>query len=265
MAPTTRTGNRGELRAERRARARSATRTAVLTVALPSAATLGVFAAAAVAVHQRTADRPTPSSGRGGNGATDARAGTGLAGTDVGGAGRHQAEQRAEQQEAVRRQLARREAQRADRERADHAAPAQRQAEAEAARPRYALPVEQHGLSAGFGQTGAHWTARHTGIDFPVATGTPVRAVTDGTVSTRWSSAYGYLATVTAPDGTQTWYGHLRSYRVRKGPVRAGDVIAYSGSTGNSTGPHLHFEVRPDGEDPVDPVPWLLGHGLDPR
>ncbi|MFJ8438247.1 M23 family metallopeptidase [Kitasatospora griseola] len=100
------------------------------------------------------------------------------------------------------------------------------------------------GLSAVFGEPGAHWSARHTGIDFPVSSGTPVLAVTDG---------------------TRTLYGHLRAYRILRGPVRAGEVIGWSGSTGNSTGPHLHFEVRPDGETPVDPVPWLLERGLDPR
>jgi murein DD-endopeptidase MepM/ murein hydrolase activator NlpD len=47
--------------------------------------------------------------------------------------------------------------------------------------------------------------------------------------------------------------------------VKAGDVIAYSGDTGNSTGPHLHFEVHPNGGAAIDPLPWLLAHGLDPR
>jgi murein DD-endopeptidase MepM/ murein hydrolase activator NlpD len=70
---------------------------------------------------------------------------------------------------------------------------------------------------------------------------------------------------VTAKDGTQTWYCHLSSYRVPAGTyVKAGQPIAYSGNSGNSTGPHLHFEVRPAGGAAIDPLPWLRSHGLDP-
>jgi murein DD-endopeptidase MepM/ murein hydrolase activator NlpD len=92
-----------------------------------------------------------------------------------------------------------------------------------------------------------------------------VRAATDGTVHTQWNPWYGNMAVVTAPDGTQTLYCHLSGTRVRSGAVRAGTVIAYSGNTGNTTGPHLHFEVRPAGGEPIDPLPWLLRHGVDPR
>ncbi|MCF3961121.1 peptidoglycan DD-metalloendopeptidase family protein [Streptomyces fuscigenes] len=134
----------------------------------------------------------------------------------------------------------------------------------EAARPKYLLPVKRRGLSAYFGQAGVNWMSVHTGIDFPVMTGTPVMAVTDGTVRTQWNSSYGNMAIVTAADGTETWYCHLSSTRVRSGSVKAGDVIAYSGNTGNTTGPHLHFEVRPGGGAAIDPLPWLRGHGLDP-
>ncbi|MYS60583.1 peptidoglycan DD-metalloendopeptidase family protein [Streptomyces sp. SID5468] len=135
----------------------------------------------------------------------------------------------------------------------------------EALRPKFALPVTQRGLSAYFGQSGEHWMSVHTGIDFPVSEGTPVMAVTDGTVRTQWNPAYGNMAMVTAPDGTETWYCHLSGTRIRGGRVQAGTVIAYSGNTGNTTGPHLHFEVRPGGGAPVDPLPWLLEHGIDPR
>ncbi|MCA1222651.1 M23 family metallopeptidase [Streptomyces sp. 8L] len=134
----------------------------------------------------------------------------------------------------------------------------------EAARPKYLLPVKQRGLSAYFGQAGVNWMSVHTGIDFPVMTGTPVMAATDGTVRTQWNSSYGNMAIVKAPNGTETWYCHLSSTRVRSGSVKAGDVIAYSGNTGNTTGPHLHFEVRPNGGAAIDPLPWLRGHGLDP-
>ncbi|GGZ10788.1 peptidase [Streptomyces avidinii] len=134
----------------------------------------------------------------------------------------------------------------------------------EAARPKFAIPVNQHGLSANFGQAGGMWMSVHTGIDFPVSYGTPVMAATDGTVRTQYNSAYGNMAIVTAPDGTETWYCHLSSTKIRGGKVKAGDVIAYSGNSGNSTGPHLHFEVRPGGGAAIDPLAWLRGKGLDP-
>ncbi|WP_100587220.1 M23 family metallopeptidase [Kitasatospora sp. CB02891] len=232
--------SRAAARAERRARARSATRTAVLAVALPSAAALGVFAAAVASAHPPPHRPPSAAPLPGG--------------PDRPAAARPELPDRAD---------------RTSRQPADLTAePAARRAEEEqAAAPagRFSLPVARPGLSAVFGEPGAHWSARHTGIDFPVSSGTPVLAVTDGAVGTRWHPAYGRLATVTAPDGTRTLYGHLRAYRILRGPVRAGEVIGWSGSTGNSTGPHLHFEVRPDGETPVDPVPWLLERGLDPR
>ncbi|MGW3086787.1 M23 family metallopeptidase [Streptomyces sp. NPDC001108] len=134
----------------------------------------------------------------------------------------------------------------------------------EALRPKFVLPVKQHGLSAYFGQAGINWMSVHTGIDFPVLEGTPVMAATDGTVRTQLNSAYGNMAIVTMADGTETWYCHLSSTRIRSGPVKAGDVIAYSGNTGNSTGPHLHFEVRPGGGAAVNPLPWLRSHGVNP-
>ncbi|MEU3777283.1 peptidoglycan DD-metalloendopeptidase family protein [Streptomyces sp. NPDC032472] len=141
---------------------------------------------------------------------------------------------------------------------------AEEEAAKEAARPKFALPVSQHGLSASFGQAGGMWMSVHTGIDFPVGYGTPVMAATDGTVRTQWNSAYGNMAIVTSPDGTETWYCHLSSTKIRSGKVKAGDVIAYSGNSGNSTGPHLHFEVHPGGGSAVDPQAWLRNHGLDP-
>ncbi|MFD8482526.1 M23 family metallopeptidase [Kitasatospora sp. NPDC059673] len=227
--------SRAAARAERRARARSATRTAVLAVALPSVAALGVFAAAVVTVHPAP-HRPVGAAPRPGE-------------PTLRGAPRPGPEHTER-------------ADRAERQTPDAAAGL---AIRQAAERRFSLPVARPGLSAVFGQPGAHWATRHTGIDFPVPSGTPVLAVTDGTVSTHWHPAYGRMATVTAPDGTRTVYGHLRSYRTVHGQVRAGEVIGWSGSTGNSTGPHLHFEVRPDGDVPVDPVPWLLERGLDPR
>ncbi|MER5179548.1 M23 family metallopeptidase [Streptomyces sp. NPDC002896] len=141
---------------------------------------------------------------------------------------------------------------------------AEEAARKERLRPKFALPVAQHGLSAYFGQAGINWMSVHTGIDFPVSYGTPVMAATDGTVRVQWNSAYGNMAIVTAKDGTETWYCHLSSHKISSGPVKAGDVIAYSGNSGNSTGPHLHFEVRPGGGAAIDPLPWLRSHGINP-
>jgi murein DD-endopeptidase MepM/ murein hydrolase activator NlpD len=134
----------------------------------------------------------------------------------------------------------------------------------EALRPKFALPVKLHELSARYGQAGVNWMSVHTGIDFPVQYGTRVMAATDGTVRTQYNSAYGNMAIVTAADGTETWYCHLSSTKIRSGKVKAGDVIAYSGNSGNSTGPHLHFEVRPGGGAAIDPEAWLRDHGLSP-
>ncbi|MEU0378337.1 M23 family metallopeptidase [Streptomyces cyaneofuscatus] len=134
----------------------------------------------------------------------------------------------------------------------------------EALRPKFVMPVKQHGLSAYYGQAGVNWMSVHTGIDFPVGYGSPVMAATDGTVRTQYNSAYGNMAIVTMADGTETWYCHLSSTKIRSGPVKAGDVIAYAGSSGNSTGPHLHFEVRPGGGASIDPLVWLRSHGVNP-
>ncbi|GLF97654.1 M23 family metallopeptidase [Streptomyces yaizuensis] len=135
----------------------------------------------------------------------------------------------------------------------------------EALRPKFAVPVESRGLSTYYGESGVNWMALHTGIDFPVPYGTNVFAATDGTVRTQYNSAYGNMIILTAPDGTETWYCHLSSAKIRSGPVKAGDVIGYAGNSGNSTGPHLHFEVRPGGGSTIDPLAWLQSKGLDPR
>ncbi|WP_052848669.1 M23 family metallopeptidase [Streptomyces avicenniae] len=147
---------------------------------------------------------------------------------------------------------------------AEAEAAAEEAARIEAARPKFFVPVEQHGLSAYYGQAGVNWMSQHTGIDFPVSYGSPVLAATDGTISTQWHPSYGNLVVLTAADGTETWYAHLDSSAYQSGWVQAGTVIAYSGNSGNSTGPHLHFEVRPGGGSAIDPLTWLRSHGLEP-
>ncbi|KIX76889.1 peptidase, partial [Streptomyces sp. MBRL 601] len=142
---------------------------------------------------------------------------------------------------------------------------AEEAARAERLRPKFALPVAQHGLSAYYGQAGINWLSVHTGIDFPVSHGTPVMAATDGTVRTQWNDAYGNMVIVTAKDGTETWYCHLSSTTMQSGEVKAGTTIGHAGNSGKSTGPHLHFEVRPGGGASIDPLAWFRSHGLDPQ
>ena len=98
----------------------------------------------------------------------------------------------------------------------------------------------------------------HTGLDISAVTGTDIKVVADGTViSAGYSGSYGYLVKVDHGNGVETWYAHTSKMYVKKGDtVKAGDVIAAVGSTGNSTGPHLHLEIRVDGEH-VDPQDYL--------
>jgi murein DD-endopeptidase MepM/ murein hydrolase activator NlpD len=103
----------------------------------------------------------------------------------------------------------------------------------------------------------------HQGTDFAAATGTPVFAVMSGTVESAGAlGGYGNQVLLRHPDGTQTRYGHLSVIGVRPGQsVDVGERIGAVGSTGVSTGPHLHFEVVLGGR-PVDPEPWLAARGL---
>lgn len=101
---------------------------------------------------------------------------------------------------------------------------------------------------------------RHTGLDYPAAAGAPVAATGRGIVAfAGWNSGgYGNLVVVRHRLGFETWYAHLSSIVTSVGAsVSGGTVIGYVGSTGHSTGPHLHFEVRRFGT-PIDPTPWLL-------
>lgn len=121
-------------------------------------------------------------------------------------------------------------------------------------------------ISAGFGQCSGLWAHCHTGLDFAAPSGTPIRSVAGGAVSgVGWAGAYGNRTIVTHKDGTETWYCHQLDVGVSVGDnVFAGQVIGRVGSTGNSTGPHMHLEVRPGGGDAVDPAPALAFHGVTP-
>lgn len=108
------------------------------------------------------------------------------------------------------------------------------------------------------------WGSFHGGIDIANAAGTPIVAATDGVVvESGPAQGYGNWIRIMADDGTMTTYGHMQTLDVAKGErVVAGQKIAGMGSLGFSTGSHLHFEVEVGGEK-IDPVPWLLQHGLD--
>lgn len=95
----------------------------------------------------------------------------------------------------------------------------------------------------------------HNGIDIAVSLGTPVKAAADGMVRfADWQGGFGKLVVIDHGGGVLSFYGHLMDFEIKVGDeVQKSDVIAYSGSTGVSTGPHLHFEIRIDGT-PVDPV-----------
>ena len=98
----------------------------------------------------------------------------------------------------------------------------------------------------------------HEGIDVGVGTGTPVHAAAAGVVVyAGWMSGYGNIVVIDHGNGLSTAYGHNSSLQVGQGAtVGQGDVVALSGSTGHSTGPHVHFEVRVNGT-PVDPLGYL--------
>ena len=105
---------------------------------------------------------------------------------------------------------------------------------------------------------GVRWGRMHEGIDIAVGQGTPVHAAAAGTVIyAGWMEGYGNLVAIDHGNGLSTAYGHNSSLASSVGQsVSAGQVIAYSGSTGHSTGPHVHFEVRVNGA-PVDPLGYL--------
>ncbi|MES9508862.1 LysM peptidoglycan-binding domain-containing M23 family metallopeptidase [Streptomyces sp. NPDC000609] len=115
--------------------------------------------------------------------------------------------------------------------------------------------------------SGSNWSSgSHTGIDFPVSTGTSVKSITSGTVvAAGWGGAYGNQVVVKHADGHYSQYGHLSSVSVSTGQtVGAGQQIGLSGATGNATGPHLHFEVRtgPAYGSDIDPIAFLASHGI---
>ncbi|MFI6422960.1 peptidoglycan DD-metalloendopeptidase family protein [Streptomyces sp. NPDC050842] len=123
------------------------------------------------------------------------------------------------------------------------------------------------GFSTPYRASGSMWSSGyHTGVDFIASSGTTVRAVGAGTVvSAGWSGAYGNEVVIQHADGNYSQYAHLSSLSVSSGQtVTGGQQIGLSGSTGNSTGPHLHFEIRtsPSYGSDVDPLAYLRQHGV---
>jgi murein DD-endopeptidase MepM/ murein hydrolase activator NlpD len=122
-----------------------------------------------------------------------------------------------------------------------------------------ALPIKNGKISTPFGKVGRHWSSgRHTGVDFAVPVGTEVLAAANGTIMpSGWGKSYG-LQLVCRVKGGFVIYAHLSKTLVKPGQkVKKGQVIALSGNTGNSTGPHLHFELR-------NQARWTGGRALDP-
>jgi len=109
------------------------------------------------------------------------------------------------------------------------------------------LPVSGK-ITSRYGESSRIRRSTHTGLDIACTTGTPIKVVSAGTVTFAGTSgAYGNLVKIDHGNGVETWYGHCSKIYVKSGQkVEAGDVIAAVGSTGNSTGPHLHFEIRID-------------------
>jgi murein DD-endopeptidase MepM/ murein hydrolase activator NlpD len=140
---------------------------------------------------------------------------------------------------------------------------AQERAEREARlqRPLYVMPT-QGIFTSGFGY---RWGVLHGGIDLANKIGTPIYAAADGVVIDAGPAAgFGMWVKLRHADGTVTLYGHVNTTTVNIGQrVMAGDQIATMGNRGNSTGPHLHFEVLQGGTNRVDPVPWLAARGLN--
>ncbi len=129
------------------------------------------------------------------------------------------------------------------------------------------MPVEDMRMTSNYGMRNhpiLRQRKRHNGVDLAAARGTPVYATADGMVGmAKYYGSYGNYVQIEHGGELETRYAHLSSYTVRAGDmVSKGDLIGYVGSTGRSTGPHLHYEVRIEGE-PVNPIPYMVAHNAD--
>jgi murein DD-endopeptidase MepM/ murein hydrolase activator NlpD len=130
--------------------------------------------------------------------------------------------------------------------------------------PAWRLPVRGYHLTGRFGQSSGLWSSTHTGLDFAAPEGTEIRSIGPGVVTAASpDGAFGNKTTVRLDDGTVLWYCHQSAFGVKVGQRLApGDLVGYVGSTGNTTGAHLHLEVHPHDGGPVDPEAWLPQHHL---
>ena len=125
-----------------------------------------------------------------------------------------------------------------------------------------ALPIKDGKITTPFGKKGKMWSSgMHTGVDFAIPSGTDILAVADGKVANaNWGKSYG-TQIVQKLEGQNAWviYAHLSKSLVKPGDeIKKGQHIGESGNTGNSSGPHLHFEMR-------DNIRWSAGKDLDPK
>ena len=164
--------------------------------------------------------------------------------------GRREAQQRAAR-------AAKRKAAAAAQERAKARAQAERQAK------KWVRPVGIWHVTSGFGW---RWGKTHDGIDLGAPTGTPLHAMSTGTVlKAGWEDSFGYKVEILYWDGSVSWYAHMSRIDVVEGQqLVPGTQVGLVGNTGHSFGSHLHLEIQaaPTGDNPMDPVPWLRGHGL---
>lgn len=131
----------------------------------------------------------------------------------------------------------------------------------------FTAPVDGATVTTPYRMTGAMWSSGyHTGVDFAASSGTTVKAVGAGTVvSAGWAGAYGNEVVIQHSDGNYSQYAHLSSLSVSAGQsVSGGQQLGLSGSTGNSSGPHLHFEIRtgPSYGSDIDPLAYLRQYGV---
>ncbi|MFI9328212.1 M23 family metallopeptidase [Kitasatospora sp. NPDC052868] len=146
-------------------------------------------------------------------------------------------------------------------------APEPAPAPAPAPAPEWSAPVPGAPTSNPYGVANPEYAAGyHTGVDFAVAPGTPLLAVGNATVvSAGWDGAYGKEVVLRLADGRYAQYAHMSALAVSAGErVSAGEQIGRSGNTGNSTGPHLHFEIRSSNHygAVINPIAYLSGHGV---
>jgi murein DD-endopeptidase MepM/ murein hydrolase activator NlpD len=129
------------------------------------------------------------------------------------------------------------------------------------AREKWVQPIQGAAFTSGFGW---RWGRMHEGNDFGTPVGTPVRSMSTGTViAAGFEGGYGNKVEIRYWDGTVSYFAHLSTISVSVGQeVSPGEIVAFSGNTGHSTGPHLHLEIHPGGGAAVDPAPWLHAHGL---